>query len=65
MFLPKIIQRIAVILPPYHLSQLAFHLVGSSASLSAGTHWETLIGFTMLCLGIAYIGHQRDQRAHA
>jgi ABC-2 type transport system permease protein len=63
MFLPKIIQHIAIVLPPYHLAQLAFRLVGSGAGEPGQGHWETLIGFAMICLGIAYIGHQRDQKA--
>lgn len=65
MFLPKFVQNIAVVLPPYHLSQLAFHLIGMNSGSPASKHWEALIGFAMICLGIAWAGHQRDQRAHA
>jgi ABC-2 type transport system permease protein len=64
MFLPKFIQKIAVLLPPYHLSQLAFRMVGAGQGQPNAGHWEALIGFTMLCLGVAWVGHQRDQKAN-
>jgi ABC-2 type transport system permease protein len=64
MFLPKLVQQIAVFLPPYHLSQLALGLVGAGKHLPASQHWEPLIGFAMLCLGLAWAGHQRDQKAN-
>jgi ABC-2 type transport system permease protein len=61
MFLPKIVQHIALALPPYHLSQLALGLVGAGRHESMATHWEVLIAFTLICLGVARIGFQRDQ----
>ncbi len=61
MFLPKIVRQIALVLPPYHLSQLALGVVGSGLHESAVTHWEVLLAFTMICLGVARIGFQRDQ----
>lgn len=64
MFLPKFVQQIALFLPPFHLSQLAFNLIGAGQGGSATGHWETLAGFTLICLGIAWAGHQRDQKAN-
>ena len=64
MFLPNFIQKIAVLLPPFHLSQLALGLVGAGNGGSVQMHWEALIGFAMICLGIAWAGHQRDQKAN-
>jgi ABC-2 type transport system permease protein len=64
MFLPHFIQKIAILLPPYHLSQLALQLVGADNGGSTSGHWEALIGFAMICLGIAWAGHQRDQKAN-
>jgi ABC-2 type transport system permease protein len=64
MFLPKFIQKIAVLLPPFHLSQLALGLVGAGNGGSVRVHWEALVGFAMICLGIALAGHQRDQKAN-
>ena len=61
MFLPKVVRQIALVLPPYHLSQLALGVVGAGTHESAAVHWEVLVGFTMICLGIARIGFQRDQ----
>lgn len=61
MFLPKVVRQIALVLPPYHLSQLALGTVGAGSHESAATHWEILIAFTMICLGVARIGFQRDQ----
>lgn len=64
MFLPHFIQKIALFLPPYHLSQLAFAQVGASMGRSQLLHWESLIGFTLICLGLAWVGHQRDQKVN-
>jgi ABC-2 type transport system permease protein len=61
MFLPKVVRQIALVLPPYHLSQLALGIVGAGRHESASTHWEVLLAFTMICLGVARIGFQRDQ----
>lgn len=62
MFLPHFVQKIALILPPYHLSQLAFNVVGAGQGGPMAIHWQTLAGFTLLCMGVAWVGHQRDQK---
>jgi ABC-2 type transport system permease protein len=64
MFLPHFIQRIAVVLPSYHLSQLALDVVGAGQGHAATEHWQALAGFTLICMGIAWVGHQRDQKAN-
>ena len=61
MFLPKFMRQFAEILPSYHLSQLALGVVGTGTGESSLKHWEVLIGFTLICLGIARIGYQRDE----
>ena len=61
MFLPKAVKEIALALPPYHLSQLALGVVDAGVHGSNLVHWEVLIGFTLVCLGVARIGFQRDQ----
>jgi ABC-2 type transport system permease protein len=61
MFLPKLLQQIAHFLPPYHLAQLALGVVGAGQHESSWTHWEALIGFSLLCLGAARLGFQRDE----
>ena len=62
MFLPHFVKKIALVLPPYHLSQLAFNAVGAGQGGPMATHWQTLVGFTLLCMGVAWVGHQRDQK---
>ncbi|MGH9512935.1 MAG: ABC transporter permease [Terriglobales bacterium] len=62
--LPKFIQKIATFLPPYHLAQLARQFAGGGAHGLSSTHWEYLAGFTMLCLGIARLGFQRDEKMY-
>jgi ABC-2 type transport system permease protein len=61
MFLPKVVRQIALALPSYHLSQLALGIVGAGRHESSATHWEVLLAFTMICLGVARIGFQRDK----
>jgi ABC-2 type transport system permease protein len=61
MFLPKFMREIALALPPYHLAQLALGVVGAGRHESAAIHWEVLLAFTLICLGVARIGFQRDQ----
>ena len=61
MFLPKFVRLIAHGLPPYHLSQLALSIIGAGVGESTLMHWEVLAAFTMICLGVARIGFQRDQ----
>ncbi len=61
MFLPNFVQKIALALPPYHLSQLALGAVGAGSHQSAAAHWEVLAAFTLICMGVARIGFQRDQ----
>lgn len=61
MFLPKVVRQIALVLPPYHLSQLALGVVGGGRHEPSGSHWEVLLAFTLICLGVARIGFQRDK----
>jgi ABC-2 type transport system permease protein len=61
MFLPRFVRQLALALPPYHLSQLALGIVGAGRHESAANHWEVLFAFTLICLGVARIGFQRDQ----
>ena len=61
MFLPKFVRQVALALPPFHLSQLALGTVGAGFHQSTAAHWEVLLAFTLICLGVARIGFQRDQ----
>jgi len=59
--LPKTLQQIATFLPPYHLSQLALDVIGVGRGESQWWHVRALIGATLLFMGLARIGYQRDQ----
>jgi ABC-2 type transport system permease protein len=61
MFLPKIMRQIAQFMPPYHLAQLALSTAGAGSHASNAAHWEVLAAFTLICMGVARIGFQRDQ----
>jgi len=58
--LPSFLQRVSPFLPPYHLGRLALGAVGVGGG-SRFEHWEALMGFALICLGIARIGFQRDE----
>jgi ABC-2 type transport system permease protein len=62
--LPGFLQRVAAGLPPYHLAQLALGIIGAGNGGSFWYHWEFLIGFTLVCLGIARVGYQRDEKMY-
>jgi ABC-2 type transport system permease protein len=60
--LPKILQTVAHILPPFHISQLALRVLGMSRdTASIGSHLQALVGFTLLFLGIAVVLYRRDE----
>jgi ABC-2 type transport system permease protein len=64
MFLPKLLQHFAVVLPTYHVAQLMLGAFGFAATGSNSSHWFGLLGFTLLMLGIAWIGFRRlEQRS--
>jgi ABC-2 type transport system permease protein len=60
--LPHGLQTLAVVLPPYHLSQLALNAVGMvNNPAPAWRHVEALMAFTLLFLGLATWGYRRDE----
>jgi ABC-2 type transport system permease protein len=61
--LPKSVQTLALVLPPYHLSQLALKTLNASRGGSVVTHVLALAIATALFLGIAAIGFKRDEKA--
>src|SRR6266550_365405 len=63
-FMPHWLQRIAPALPTYHLSQLMLRIFGYGDSMSLATHWNALLGFTLLMLGISWVVfHRKEQNA--
>jgi ABC-2 type transport system permease protein len=61
-FLPHWMQRIAPVLPTYHLAQLMLNIFGYADSASMAGHWYGLAGFTMLMLGISWLIFNRAQQ---
>ena len=53
MILPHVLQKFALLLPTYHLSQLVLACFGYASAGSAMSHWLGLFGFTLVMLGIA------------
>jgi ABC-2 type transport system permease protein len=63
-FMPHWLQSIAPFLPTYHLSQLMLGIFHYGDSMSLTTHWNALIGFTLVMLGISrLIFHRKEQKA--
>jgi ABC-2 type transport system permease protein len=63
-FMPHWLQGVAPVLPTYHLSQLMLSIFGYQDSMSLGTHWNALIGFTFVTLGLSWlIFYRREQNA--
>jgi ABC-2 type transport system permease protein len=63
-FMPHWLQHIAPALPTYHLSQLMLSIFGYGDSMSPATHWNALVGFTLLMLGLSWlIFHRKEQNA--
>jgi ABC-2 type transport system permease protein len=62
--MPHWLQHIAPMLPTYHLSQLMLSIFHYQDSISLITHWNALIGFTLLMLGFSrLIFHRKEQNA--
>jgi ABC-2 type transport system permease protein len=59
MMLPHILQKFALVLPTYHLSQLVLSCFGYASAGSVTSHWLGLLGFTLVMLGIATIAFRR------
>jgi ABC-2 type transport system permease protein len=59
MFLPHFLQKIAVLLPTYHLAQLMLSIFGYASLGSTASHWLGLLGFTLLMMGIALVAFRR------
>jgi len=63
-FMPHWLQGVAPALPTYHLSQLMLSIFGYQDSMSLVSHWNALIGFTLLMLGLSWlIFHRKEQNA--
>jgi ABC-2 type transport system permease protein len=61
-YLPHGLQRIAVVLPTYHLAQLMLRIFGYANQSSVASHWFGLAGFTMVMLGTSWLIFNRAQQ---
>ena len=59
--LPKVVQRIAEYLPPYHYAQLALSRVGMDQGVPAGKSLAVLGLFTVASIALAWVGWRRDE----
>jgi ABC-2 type transport system permease protein len=59
--LPTFVRSIARFLPAYHYSQLALATIGQNQPGSIAGHVLMLLGFSILCLALAYAGYRRDE----
>ena len=62
MLLPKVLQHFALLMPTYHLAQLALDVFGYPSTGSTSSHWIGLLGFTLLMLGIGGIAFRRHEQ---
>lgn len=60
--LPKAVQRVAPVLPTYHLAQLMLGIFGYANRGSVASHWMGLAGFTMIMLGVAWAMFRRREQ---
>jgi ABC-2 type transport system permease protein len=60
--LPHIVQKIALVLPTYHLSQLMLTIFHYQDHTSAASHWNALIGFTAIMLGLGWMRFNHSQQ---
>jgi ABC-2 type transport system permease protein len=61
-YLPHWLQRIAPVLPTYHLAQLMLNIFGYAGPASMASHWYGLAGFTMLMLGASWLLFNRAEQ---
>ena len=60
--LPHVVRVVAPALPTFHLAQLMYASFGAAAQGSLTTHLVSLLGFTLLMLGIAWIAFSRREQ---
>ncbi|HEV2577640.1 MAG TPA: ABC transporter permease [Acidobacteriaceae bacterium] len=60
--LPHVVQRVAPSLPTFHLAQLMYACFGATPEGSIMGHVFSLVGFTLLMLGIAWIAFSRQEQ---
>lgn len=59
--LPRALQHLALLLPPYHLGQLALDAVGGAPASEAWGHVFALLSFLILFTLLAFVAYRRDE----
>lgn len=59
--LPKPLQTFAKILPPFHFSEIALHIIGGGRGGPLQVHVTAMLIATVIFLAIAYAGWRRDE----
>ncbi len=59
-FLPRFVQKIAPMLPPFHFARLALIVIGAAKESPVG-HVLALIAFTFIFLALATVAYRRDE----
>ncbi len=62
-YMPHWLRHIAPLLPTYHLAQLMENVYGyQEPGSSLAAHWNSLLGFTLIMLGLCWVLFQRKER---
>jgi ABC-2 type transport system permease protein len=61
-FLPHLLQLIAPAFPTYHLAQLMYGALGAPSLGTTLSHWTSLLSFTLLSLGVAWLAFRRAEQ---
>jgi ABC-2 type transport system permease protein len=62
-YMPHWLQHMAPLMPMYHLAQLMLSVYGyQEPNSSLALHWNALIGFTLVMLGLFWLVFQRKER---
>lgn len=60
--MPVMLQKLALVLPTYHLAQLMLNVLGAPNRGSCASHWLGLFGFTLIMLGLILIFFRRFEQ---
>ncbi len=60
-YLPHWLQKVAPVLPTYHLAQLGLNVIGAAQPGSMVSHWQALAGYTLVMFGAAWIAFTRQE----
>ena len=59
--LPNALQKMAPVIPTFHLGQIMLSTLGFPAQGTLVGHWMSLLGFALLMLGCAWIAYRKRE----